>query len=313
MEYNWILYITINKINNKFYFGVHRTNPNVFDGYIGCGIYNLAMAKQMRKQNKKYPFVNAVVKYGYENFIRTTIRIFPDTEDGKRDAFNLEKIVVNETLLKSKNCYNCALGGRGGISPDLYKKVYQFDLKGSFLRSYKNARIAAEKIDSKNENVVRAAIKNCCLKTTHSAYGFYWSYQKKFENYASKNIKPVAQYTVTGKFIKKFKSITQAEEALCLNSIDQAIRKKWLCGGYQWRYYINDSDIEQYNSIFTKNLNKSIDMFDKNGNFLKRYNSVKECAEKENLSVSQINRVLKNIIHTHKGYKFKYSQVEDIV
>ncbi|MGN0966104.1 MAG: hypothetical protein ACI4OP_00710 [Candidatus Coprovivens sp.] len=35
----YIVYITINLCNGKFYIGVHRTNPEVFDGYIGCGIY----------------------------------------------------------------------------------------------------------------------------------------------------------------------------------------------------------------------------------------------------------------------------------
>ena len=35
----YIVYITINLCNGKFYIGVHRTNPEVFDGYIGNGIY----------------------------------------------------------------------------------------------------------------------------------------------------------------------------------------------------------------------------------------------------------------------------------
>lgn len=48
-------------------------------------------------------------------------------------------------------------------------------------------------------------------------------------------------------------------------------------------------------------------MFDKHGKFIKTYDSVKECAVQENLSMPQINRVLKKIIHTHKGFIFKYS------
>jgi hypothetical protein len=35
----YIVYITINLCNGKFYIGVHRTNPDIFDGYIGDGIY----------------------------------------------------------------------------------------------------------------------------------------------------------------------------------------------------------------------------------------------------------------------------------
>lgn len=37
----YIVYKTINKINKKFYIGVHKTeNPNIFDGYLGCGIFD---------------------------------------------------------------------------------------------------------------------------------------------------------------------------------------------------------------------------------------------------------------------------------
>ena len=39
MEIKYIVYITINLCNGKLYIGVHKTNPDVFDGYIGNGIY----------------------------------------------------------------------------------------------------------------------------------------------------------------------------------------------------------------------------------------------------------------------------------
>ena len=38
MELKNIFYITVNQLNGHFYFGVHLTNPDVFDGYIGCGV-----------------------------------------------------------------------------------------------------------------------------------------------------------------------------------------------------------------------------------------------------------------------------------
>jgi hypothetical protein len=35
----YIVYQTLNKVNNKIYIGVHQTeNPEIFDGYYGCGI-----------------------------------------------------------------------------------------------------------------------------------------------------------------------------------------------------------------------------------------------------------------------------------
>ena len=63
----YIVYITINLCNGYFYIGIHRTNPDVFDGYIGCGIYKQSQA------TLKTSFHKAVRKYGYNNFRRTTI------------------------------------------------------------------------------------------------------------------------------------------------------------------------------------------------------------------------------------------------
>ena len=60
--------------------------------------------------------------------------------------------------------------------------------------------------------------------------------------------KPIAQYSIEGKFIKKWDSITKAEEALGLTAIGAAINgiSKY-CGDYQWREYTDENDIEANN------------------------------------------------------------------
>lgn len=307
MELKYIVYITINLCNGKFYIGVHKTNPTIFDGYIGLGIYRQSNA------TKNYPLHKAVRKYGYDNFKRTIIKIFEGDDNGRKEAYNLEAILVNETLLKSKNNYNIALGGNGGANINTLKKVYMFDLKGSYLRSFKSTREAAIFIDEQNQDSVRNAIKNNCLGITSSSNGFYWSYKKEF-NYSSINKTPVAQYTLSGKFLRYFDSITQAECELQLNSIKQAINKQYQCGGFQWRYYNgDDSNIGKLLNTFTKLSTLPIIMLDIKGNFIKEYNSVKECVyDNPQLKTSQISRVLKNTIKSHKGYIFKYKD-EDIV
>lgn len=167
MELKYIFYITINLCNGKFYYGVHRTNPNVFDGYIGDGIYRQSDAI------KDVAFHRAVRKYGYENFKRTTIKTFPDTDEGKKNAFDLESVIVNETLLKSKTCYNTAIGGYGGNKIESNKRVYMFALNGNFLRRFMNARDAAKYLELENETSTRAAIKNCCRGKSQSAFGYF--------------------------------------------------------------------------------------------------------------------------------------------
>lgn len=303
----YIVYITINLCNGKFYIGVHRTNPETFDGYIGCGIYRQSQA------TKDYTLHKAVRKYGYNNFKRTIIKTFPDTEEGRKEAFALEAVLVNETLLKSKQVYNTAIGGRENTTEYLFKTIYMFDLNGNFLRSFKNAREAANYINPENQDNIRASIKNNCLGNTSSSYGYFWSYTKEFK-YSNECTKEVAQYTINGKFIRTFKSITDAEVSLSLNSISQAIYKKGSAGGYQWRYFEGDtSDIPTLINVKTKNLFLPIIMFDKSGKELKKFNCVKQCIEEyPELKASQINRVLNKTIKSHKGYTFKY-QDEDIV
>lgn len=303
----YIVYITINLCNGKFYIGVHRTNPEIFDGYIGNGIY------RQSEVNKNRPFHKAVRKYGYNNFKRTIIRIFPDTEKGKELAYKLEKVLVTETLLKSKQTYNVALGGEGGIGSE-QRTIYLYDLKGNYIRSFKNAKLAAQFINPQEEYNTLKAIRNNCLGISNSSFGYYWSYKKEFKYNNNKVLTPIAQYTLDGKYLCNYKSITEAEEKLQLNSIEQAIKKHFQCGGYQWRYFNgNTSNIGKLLNTFTKLQILPINMYDKNGNLLESFNSVKECVKKySELSTSQISRVLKGIIKSHKGYVFKYKD-DDIV
>jgi hypothetical protein len=67
-KYNYF-YKTENKINNKFYYGVHRTD-DLNDGYLGSGI---------RIQR-------AILKYGAENFNKEILKFF----DTYEEALNYE-------------------------------------------------------------------------------------------------------------------------------------------------------------------------------------------------------------------------------
>ena len=52
-NFKYIIYQTINLVNNKIYIGVHKTNPTIFDGYIGNGVNINHPSTYM---NPKYPF-----------------------------------------------------------------------------------------------------------------------------------------------------------------------------------------------------------------------------------------------------------------
>lgn len=84
-------YKITNKINGKFYYGVHNTD-NLNDGYMGSGA-------NLKKAYKKY---------GINSFEKEIIEFF-DTAD---DAFKKENEIVNEDMIKNPQCYNVQLGGK---------------------------------------------------------------------------------------------------------------------------------------------------------------------------------------------------------
>lgn len=56
-----------------------------------------------------------------------------------------------------------------------YKKVYQYDLEGNFIREWPSVKSVQEETGYR-----RANIANCCRKLPHNktAYGFIWRYEK---------------------------------------------------------------------------------------------------------------------------------------
>jgi hypothetical protein len=122
----YIVYQTINTVNNKIYVGVHKCkDPNVFDGYIGCGVIITNPSTYMTPTT---PLQQAVKKYGTKCFKRTLLKIF----DNKEDAFNFEKELVDQKFICRPDTYNAKIGGFGGSSYSI--EIYQFDLKGVLLR-----------------------------------------------------------------------------------------------------------------------------------------------------------------------------------
>lgn len=106
--YNYFYKIT-NNINNKFYFGVHRTD-NINDNYMGSGV----------AINKAYE------KYGKENFTKEIIMYFDTLEE----AYEYESEIVNDDLVKNRMCYNLKPGGYGWCNDN---KIYVYNECGEII------------------------------------------------------------------------------------------------------------------------------------------------------------------------------------
>jgi hypothetical protein len=97
-------YRTTNNINNKFYIGIHKSNTNIKDNYIGCGVRRQADARLNTR------FHAAVRKYGYNNFISVIIKTF----NNYADALLWENEYITDDMIQSDSCYNMKRGGKGG-------------------------------------------------------------------------------------------------------------------------------------------------------------------------------------------------------
>jgi hypothetical protein len=97
-------------VNNKMYIGYHSTYK-MNDGYIGCGVRSQAYAVSSKNKGLKSAFIDAVVKYGYENFRIEYLSFFDTVEEAKEE----EAFLVNESYVRRSDNYNIALGGRGGF------------------------------------------------------------------------------------------------------------------------------------------------------------------------------------------------------
>lgn len=99
-KYHFI-YKTTNKLNGKYYIGMHSTN-NLDDGYLGSG-------KRLRY---------SIRKYGAENFEREILEFFNSREELKKK----EEEVVSLDEIAKKDCMNLVVGGQGGFTLEQQKK-----------------------------------------------------------------------------------------------------------------------------------------------------------------------------------------------
>lgn len=191
----YIVYQTINKINNKIYIGVHKTeNPDVFDGYLGCGAY----ANSPSTYNKtKYHLHNAIQKYGPKNFYRKVLKVF----DSADLAFALEAELVTEEFIKRDDTYNMTIGGF--IPPITSKTIYQFDLDGNVIKEWDSITSITKSFGCNKDRI------HMCIKDKRSFNDNYWAEVDtiNIEEYRISAREAVFQYNAEGALLNSFKNV----------------------------------------------------------------------------------------------------------
>lgn len=131
------------------------------------------------------------------------------------------------------------------ITPKNAHSVVQLDLSYNFISKYASACEAERKTGTPKK-----CISMCCKKRMTTSNGYVWLYEEDYNNnnYIKKSLnanakraysKKILQYTIGGKYIRDWDSISEASRTLGINvsHITQCCKgRKKQCGGFIWRY-----------------------------------------------------------------------------
>ena len=238
----YIVYLTTNlksTVNgiNRIYIGVHKTeNPEIFDGYIGCGVKINTPSSYMFP---KTPFQYAVKKYGVDNFRRETLFIYDTAEE----AYLKEAEIVDQTFLSQSFTYNIALGGHGGeiVDPRVHcLPIYQFDLEGNLVNSWETTLDASDFYGCMVSKISKA------LNGYYEFMGYFWARTNtiKLSKYKTDHKKYTYLYNKEGKLIMEFISRTECAKYLdcCPQSVSKAVKIQQSIKDY----YVSDSIVDLF-------------------------------------------------------------------
>lgn len=274
----YIVYKTTCFVNSKIYIGYHQTsNPEVFDGYLGCGLY------KSRSEYIKHPktaFHHAVVKYGVDNFKREILYVF----DNSKDALAKEAELVTAEFVRSSNNYNSSLGGEQPINPG--KKIYRFNFQGNLIETFDNANIAAEAV-YRNVSNIHAAIQN-----KRTCAGSLWANQKKINinDYKITEYNTYYIYDQDGYYLTEFSSNEECVEFLGTNkgNLTRAIKLQNKISGY----YITTQKIDKVRIQVTR-LNGKLNRYTLDGKYIDSFESTAQAKKVLGLKLSSISQAIR--------------------
>lgn len=300
----YIVYLTTNKINNKIYIGVHETeDPDIFDGYIGCGAY---LNKPSSYNKGKTHLHNAILKYGTSAFHRHTLKVF----DKLDDALDLEALLVTDSFVKRTDTYNMIIGG--SIPPILSKTIYEYNLDGKLIKTWDSIKSITDTYNINKDRIIM------CIKDKRSFNNSYWSNSNKINvsEYRLSSRGYVFQYNKDGKLINTFENASEAALKLDItrNAIVNAIFDRITCNGY---YFLRaDEDINKLLNEKSSKLLSNVTpvyRYTKEGKFNKEYSSIKEAIiDTPKTSHGNIIRAIKNN-RTCGGFKWSYEKSDIII
>ena len=222
------------------------------------------------------------------------------------------------------------IGVNKGFKSPIAKKVFQYDIQGNFIKTWYSVA------DARRATGIKG-IDSCCRGKYITAGGYIWLYDNNIENrlkilYEVHNLhlnsitRKVVQYTLDGKLVKIYPTITEAAKVLnsklnrnlvtvrrCINASCEGSQSS----AYKYIWLYNESNIQdrleaiknnKYNKIVGCQ-SKIVEQYTLDGEFIAEYNSLVDACKALNIYKKQSCHISDCCYGKRKsayGYKWKY-------
>lgn len=189
------------------------------------------------------------------------------------------------------------------------QRVDQFDLNGNFIKKWDALPIIFKTLNltKSDQNKIRGNIRNAIK----SALGFIWRYDGTSAYVKKKDGRglKVSQFTMSGIFIKTYDSVNDAAFAVNrpATSISRCCRgKRKNCAGFRWKYGSETENLGeiQKSEFYTHPLGNPVYCYSTDGNFIKRFNNLREASNEVNIKVNLIASVCSGRKDSANGFLF---------
>lgn len=291
LNYKYIVYMTINNINNYIYVGVHKTlTPYEFDGYLGNGIY---INRPNTYEKSKTKLQQAVKEFGPKSFRRILINVF----NNEKDAYDLESSIVNTEFLSRNDVYNMVLFNMLELERPI--RFYKYDKTGKYISKYSNYKEA-----SSDSTCSSKTIYNACVLGNLVLDKYYFSYikAKDYSTARTEYIKhvPVHKYDSNGCYIMSYNSYLEAQSDNKNANIIKSIKLK---SPDEYGNIWGLVKLDYYNRSKLPARKRLVGRFSLEGELIDTYESATIAAK---LYGNAVWHVLSGRNETQKGYVFKY-------
>lgn len=284
------IYKVTNKINNKSYIGQSKNIEQRWHTH-KISPYN--------KNSTQYNtlFYKAIRKYGINNF---SFEVLEECSIENLNEREIYWIAYYDTYNKNKG-YNMTKGGECGVSKKYDEKqmIKKWKQGASFSTLKKEFHCSKQTITNYLQN------NNISVKERRTRANLYKAIA-------------VIQYSLDGKYIKTYPSLSAASEAVGIVPKIGSGNISYACKGrissaynYLWKYANDLTPVEELVCKAKMKLhhrNQKVNQYNLNGDFIKTFNTISEAAKSVGLkSISGITNACVGLSKTSKGYIWKYA------